>query len=171
MFHSSYILFRCSSDYSTFVFISPIWVSCILFTLKRNIFSYLFCGYLFRLNQLSFWVALFSCGIYIYGLLIEAFYDNTYLWIALGIFSSVYAGIYLTDLNLSWIVWKCDVRIFVVYIIFPLLCWICCFVLGCAESLPESRGLKVSYRKCTSYQFFWNCIQNIFSNTCQPIKC
>ena len=65
-----------------------------------------------------------------------------------------------------------SMRWLVIYVILPSVFWLVSLLLGCAESLPESRGIKLSRMKCNWFQLVNKCFVSVFLDVqCSSVTC
>lgn len=133
---------------------------------------YFFYLYYFRLSWLSYWLAFGGSLVALFPILLQVFYANYSIWLLFAVHALMQIILHYFDHSVAWIVsfyfkkggssLNFDIRFISVYLVYPTLLWLGSLLLGCYESIPESRGLKLHYQSKSTWELVSKCFSDVF---------
>lgn len=139
----------------------------------------------FRLTSAASAFLIVSCLLSTYEVLLEALVSNIWLCGLIALHCVFHMYLHLFDTHLLWLIHfnvprlymkgyiiRVDMRWLVIYVFLPVTLWVASLLLGCAESLPESRGIKLSRSQCDWKQLIIKCFASVFLDLqCSALTC
>ena len=127
---------------------------------------------IYRLASLSYWVAFGGSIFTLFPILVQVFYANYSIWLLFGAHALAQVSLHWFDHRVAWVVSlhtrkgasvvRFDVRYITVYIVYPIMLWLLSLILGCYQTIPQSRGLKLHYQSKSTWEIVSTCFSQVF---------